>query len=86
MLLDHERLDVYQLSLDFLVLANQVIEASPAADDTSPINSCAHRRRSCSTSPRAPANTLVPTNAGTTAALTGRSRLAVTGVSDHAAD
>lgn len=28
-MLDHERLDVYQLSLDFLVFANQVIEALP---------------------------------------------------------
>jgi four helix bundle protein len=29
MILDHERLDVYHLSLDFLVFANQVIEALP---------------------------------------------------------
>jgi four helix bundle protein len=29
MVLDHERLDVYHLSLDFLVFANQVIEALP---------------------------------------------------------
>jgi four helix bundle protein len=29
MLLDHERLDVYHLALDFLVLANGVIEALP---------------------------------------------------------
>jgi four helix bundle protein len=29
MLLDHERLDVYQLALDFLVLAHGVIEALP---------------------------------------------------------
>ena len=28
-LLDHERLDVYQLALDFLVFANGVIEALP---------------------------------------------------------
>jgi hypothetical protein len=27
--LDHERLDVYQLSLDFLVFANDVIEGLP---------------------------------------------------------
>jgi four helix bundle protein len=27
--LDHERLDVYQLALDFLVFANGVIEALP---------------------------------------------------------
>jgi hypothetical protein len=26
MILDHERLDVYRLALDFLVFANQVIE------------------------------------------------------------
>ena len=29
MLLDHERLDVYHLALDFLVFANGVIEALP---------------------------------------------------------
>jgi four helix bundle protein len=29
MVLDHERLDVYHLALDFLVLANGVIEALP---------------------------------------------------------
>jgi four helix bundle protein len=29
MMLDHERLDVYQLALDFLVFANGVIEALP---------------------------------------------------------
>jgi four helix bundle protein len=29
MLLDHERLDVYHLALDFLVFANQVIEGLP---------------------------------------------------------
>lgn len=29
MILDHERLDVYRLALDFLVFANQVIEALP---------------------------------------------------------
>lgn len=29
MVLDHERLDVYHLSLDFLVFANDVIEALP---------------------------------------------------------
>jgi four helix bundle protein len=29
MILDHERLDVYHLSLDFLVFANHVIEALP---------------------------------------------------------
>jgi four helix bundle protein len=29
MLLDHERLDVYQLALDFLVFANGVIQALP---------------------------------------------------------
>jgi four helix bundle protein len=29
MVLDHERLDVYHLALDFLVFANQVIEALP---------------------------------------------------------
>jgi hypothetical protein len=29
MILDHERLDVYHLALDFLVFANQVIEALP---------------------------------------------------------
>jgi four helix bundle protein len=29
MVLDHERLDVYHLSLDFLVFANEVIEALP---------------------------------------------------------
>jgi four helix bundle protein len=29
MLLDHERLDVYRLALDFLVFAHQVIEALP---------------------------------------------------------
>ena len=29
MVLDHERLDVYQVSLDFLVFANRVIEALP---------------------------------------------------------
>jgi four helix bundle protein len=29
MVLDHERLDVYPLSLDFLVFANEVIEAIP---------------------------------------------------------
>ena len=29
MVLDHERLDVYQLALDFLVFANGVIEALP---------------------------------------------------------
>lgn len=28
-MLDHERLDVYHVSLDFLVFANQVIEALP---------------------------------------------------------
>ena len=28
-MLDHERLDVYQVSLDFLVFANRVIEALP---------------------------------------------------------
>jgi len=27
--LDHERLDVYQLSLDFLVFANDIVEALP---------------------------------------------------------
>jgi hypothetical protein len=29
--LDHERLDVYRLALDFLVLANSIIEALPRA-------------------------------------------------------
>src|SRR5688572_5337457 len=29
MILDHERLDVYRLALDFLVFAHQVIEALP---------------------------------------------------------
>ncbi|MEY4510487.1 MAG: hypothetical protein RLZZ450_2609 [Pseudomonadota bacterium] len=29
MILDHERLDVYRLALDFLVLANQVLETLP---------------------------------------------------------
>jgi len=29
MILDHERLDVYHLSLDFVVFANQVIETLP---------------------------------------------------------
>jgi four helix bundle protein len=29
MLLDHERLDVYQVALDFLVFANGIIEALP---------------------------------------------------------
>ena len=29
MILDHERLDVYHLSLDFLIFANQVIETLP---------------------------------------------------------
>ena len=29
MILDHERLDVYRLALDFLVLANQVMETLP---------------------------------------------------------
>lgn len=29
MVLDHERLDVYQVALDFLVFANQVIEGLP---------------------------------------------------------
>jgi four helix bundle protein len=29
MMLDHERLDVYQLALDFLVFANGVVEALP---------------------------------------------------------
>ena len=29
MVLDHERLDVYHLALDFLVFANGVIEALP---------------------------------------------------------
>jgi four helix bundle protein len=29
MMLDHERLDVYHVSLDFLVFANQVIESLP---------------------------------------------------------
>ena len=29
MILDHERLDVYRLALDFLVLANQVMEKLP---------------------------------------------------------
>ena len=29
MVLDHERLDVYRLALDFLVFAHQVIEALP---------------------------------------------------------
>jgi four helix bundle protein len=29
MILDHERLDVYRLALDFLVFANQVIETLP---------------------------------------------------------
>jgi four helix bundle protein len=29
MVLDHERLDVYHVALDFLVFANQVIEALP---------------------------------------------------------
>jgi four helix bundle protein len=29
MLLDHERLDIYQLALDFLVFANEVIERLP---------------------------------------------------------
>ena len=29
MILDHERLDVYQVALDFLVFANQVIEGLP---------------------------------------------------------
>ena len=29
MQLDHERLDVYHLALDFLVLANQIVEALP---------------------------------------------------------
>ena len=29
MILDHERLDVYRLSLDFLVLAHQVLEGLP---------------------------------------------------------
>src|SRR5262249_40084232 len=29
MVLDHERLDVYHLALDFLVFANEVIEALP---------------------------------------------------------
>jgi len=27
--LDHERLDVYQVALDFLVMANGIIEALP---------------------------------------------------------
>jgi four helix bundle protein len=29
MLLDHERLDVYHLALEFLVVANEVVEALP---------------------------------------------------------
>jgi four helix bundle protein len=29
MILDHERLDVYRLALDFLVFANQVLETLP---------------------------------------------------------
>jgi four helix bundle protein len=29
MILDHERLDVYRLALDFLVFANQVLETFP---------------------------------------------------------
>jgi hypothetical protein len=29
--LDHERLDVYQLALDFLVLASEIIEGLPRA-------------------------------------------------------
>jgi hypothetical protein len=43
MVLDHERLDVYHLALDFLVLASHVIEALPRrrshlADFVAPIS------------------------------------------------
>ena len=37
MQLDHERLDVYDLSLEFLVLANGIIEGLPRAPSWTPM-------------------------------------------------
>jgi len=45
--LDHERLDVYHLALDFLVLASEIIEGLPRGEATSRINFPGRRYRSC---------------------------------------
>jgi hypothetical protein len=45
-MLDHEGLDVYQLALDFLVVANATIEGLPRGAAIWPISSRAHHCRS----------------------------------------
>jgi hypothetical protein len=47
MVLDHERLDVYAVALDFLVFANEVIERFRAGEGFWRTSSREPRRRSC---------------------------------------
>ena len=43
----HEKLDVYNLALEFLVLADDLIEHLPEEEVILPTNSVVHRPRSC---------------------------------------
>jgi len=57
---DHEKLDVYQRAVDFVVVADGIVENLPEVEPTWPTNSIARRPRFLSTSRRARASLLPP--------------------------
>src|ERR1700712_6139810 len=74
MVLDHERLDVYHLSLDFWCLRTKSSKRCREGEAICPTSSCVRRHRLCSISQRELASIPSRTSDGTTSRHVGRRR------------